>query len=307
LQPTRTAAFLCSKLRYHRVAVRAAEPVTVGRRTEASNMASADVEAKVFAQFKDQTPEFAGAPVTCSPGPNPPDFICVDETGYRIGVELSEWLDEDQIARERPQYRRESEFLEAINSREVSPPKHIGNICIFETEGLRLHANEAADFRKQLYAFISNLDDRWESMEDHDDPQGADIHDFDGYPLLQKYLAAMNCRSQRWFETHDGNEWIVFMNHGGAYSPESAVNALKVTLARKTQKYATLHDDQRLTKLFLLIYYDQGFHYNTPFDAPGYGFDEIAVELAALAAIDHGVFEGIWLFIPATGDIAKLY
>jgi len=116
-------------------------------------MASAQVEQMVFDAFTRICPNFAGRQVTCSPGANPPDFLCVDSAGARIGVELSEWLDEDQIARERPQYQVEEQFLEVIQSRKVQPPAQIGAIWIFENEGRRLQSNEASGFRDQLYRF----------------------------------------------------------------------------------------------------------------------------------------------------------
>lgn len=269
-------------------------------------MASAQAEAEVFAAFTAQLPNFTGAAVTCSPGPNPPDFICTDAAGDRIGVELSEWLDEEQIARERPQYRRERQFLTAISSREVTPPQNVGHVCLFETEGVWLKNADAAEFRSQLYAFINDLDAKWHTLEDHDDPQGADIHDFTGYPQLQKYLIAITCRSHKWFHTSEGSEWIVFMNHGGAYTPDTAVEALEQTLAKKTAKYQNLLADANLSKLYLLIYYDQGFHYNSPFDAPDYGFNEIAAHLSTVAQDNHGVFDGIFLFIPAKKQLAQV-
>jgi len=270
-------------------------------------MASAEVENKVFEQFTRQLPTFAGRPVTWAAGENPPDFLCTDNAGNRIGVELSEWLDETQIAQERPQYQREEEFLAVIRSRDEPPPKNIGNIWIFANENVRLSASEALEFRTQLYAFINDLDQRWSTIEDHDDPQGTDVDDFSGFPLLQKYLSGLMCWSQSRHHTYQGNEWIAFMNHGGGYSPDTAVEALERTLSRKTAKYSTLHADQRLAELYLLLYYDQGFHYNTPFDAPGHGFAEIARHLTNLAAQDHGVFQRIFLFIPATKDLARVY
>jgi hypothetical protein len=270
-------------------------------------MASADVEKKVFDQFTKQLPDFAGRPVQCAPGPNPPDFICTGRDGKRIGVELSEWLDETQISQERPQYQFEEEILRVIASRNEPPPQNIGNIWIFENEGVGLDRSEESEFRSQLYAFVRNLDRRWPTLEEPDDPQGVDIDDFTGYPMVQKYLSGMLCWSQARHRTYVGSEWIVFMNHGGGYSPDTAVEALDRTLSRKTAKYQTLHRDQNLAELYLLLYYDQGFHYNTPFEAPGHGFREIAQHLARIAERDHGVFQRIFLFIPATKDIAQVY
>ncbi len=270
-------------------------------------MSSANVEKKVFEQFTEQLPTFAGRPVKWAPGPNPPDFICTDSNGNRIGVELSEWLDESQISCERPRYQREREILLVIASRREPPPSNIGNIWIFRNEGVELTESHASEFRSQLYAFISDLDQRWSMIEDHDDPQGVHIDDFPGYPLVQKYLTGLVCWSQAHHRAYPGIDWIVFMNHGGAYSPETALEALERTLKRKTTKYQTLHAEQELAELYLLLYYDQGFHYNTPFDTPGHGFSQIVQHLSRLTVQEHGVFQRIFLFIPATRDLARVY
>ena len=270
-------------------------------------MASAAVELKVFNKFRDAFPKLGIHSFKCAPGPNPPDFICVAAGGARIGVELSEWLDEQQIAHQRPQYQREHEFLRLIDSRSVEPPTNIGNIWVFEHEGIRLRPADSEEFKKQLYAFVRELDRRWSDLEGHDDSQGLDVDTFPSYPMVAKYLGSLRCWSQATFRTHAGNEWMSFMPHGGGYDEESAFDALKESLARKTAMYTTLHKDQNLAELHLLLYYDQGFLYNTPFDVPDWGFNEIAAALANVAAQNHGVFDHIYLFILETGDLAVIY
>ena len=272
-------------------------------------MGSAEIEKKIFEQFLAQLPNFASRPVAFEVGPDPPDFICSDAGGARIGVELSEWIDEDQIAHERPQYQLEEEFLKVINSRAENPPSNIGLVRIFEKTGMRLKHADAARFRTELYEFIKDLNECWTALEDHDSPQGVDIDDdqFSSYPLLQKYLIGLICQSQVWQQAHVGNEWIAFTNHGGAYSPDTALKALERALARKTAKYRGLHSQLKLAELHLLLYYDQGFHYNSPFDAPGHGFREVVRHLRDVAMSDHGVFDRIFLFIPATRQVARIY
>jgi hypothetical protein len=67
-------------------------------------------------------------------------------------------------------------------------------------------------------------------------------------------------------------------------------------LNKKTSKYHDLHRRQSLDELYLVIYYDQGWFYNTPFAAPGIGFRQIAEIAAQVAADNHGVFQKIFLF-----------
>lgn len=54
-------------------------------------------EKLVFKAFREAAPNFAGRAVTCDEGPDPPDFVCLDSVGKRVGVELGEWLKEAQV------------------------------------------------------------------------------------------------------------------------------------------------------------------------------------------------------------------
>ena len=55
-------------------------------------------EAGIFASFLDAAPDFAGARIAnwIHNRNDSPDILCTDSTGSRIGVEMTEWLDEEQ-------------------------------------------------------------------------------------------------------------------------------------------------------------------------------------------------------------------
>lgn len=272
-------------------------------------MASPEIEKKVFDQFITISPTFAGRPVTCSIGANPPDILCIDSGGQRIGVEMSEWVDEEQIAREKPQYQREEALLKVIDSKSVPPPKNIGVVTFFEQEGLRLRPSDAKQFRDELYAFIVELDDHWQMLDGYDERPGVDLsnEDFAGYPTLARYTQSLGCVSQQYEPSQRGDEWISFMSHGGAYNPDTALDAAITALQKKTNMYATLKADANVGELCLLLYYDQGWAYNTPFTTPNFGLAQIAEGLRAIAESDHGQFERIFVFIPATKEVADIY
>lgn len=268
-------------------------------------MASPAVEQKVFDAFVALRPNFAGRPVQCARGANPPDFTCVDSGGAQIGVELSEWLHETQIARERPRYQLEREYRQAIDSRRVSPPANIGGIWLWARR--RLSRSDERRFCTELYALVSQLDSNWTQVRDHDNPHGAVIRDFSGYPIVAKYLSSLMCWSHLHRTAQLGHEWITFMPHGGAHGIQPAIQALEFSLQRKTAMYATLKSNAGLAELHLLLYYDQGWAFNTPFDAPGFGFREIASHLKQVASADHGAFDRIFLFIPAKQQLETIY
>lgn len=94
---------------------------------------------------------------------------------------------------------------------------------------------------------------------------------------------------------------------GAAYSPDDALQAAVAALQKKVAMYTTLKDDEHLDELYLLLYYDQGWAYNTPFHTPTFGFPDIANTMREIAAHNHGQFDKIFLFIPATSDVAQIY
>ena len=271
-------------------------------------MANPDVEEKVFNRFTALAANFADEHVTCRLGNNPPDILCTHEA-RRIGIELSEWIDEAQIANEKPQYQREEEFLNVIDSRHETPPTHIGRIIFFEQDGIRLQQRDAQQFRHELYAFIKDIDQRWHTFDGHDEQPGVDFDDgdFAQYATLARYTHSVECTAQQYNPSNPGDEWIMFMAHGGAYAPDDALQAAIATLEKKTSKYATLKADEHLDDLYLLLYYDQGWAYNTPYHTPTFGFNDIANALRTVATNDHGQFDKIFLFIPETDEIAQIY
>ncbi len=73
-------------------------------------------------------PDFAGGAVVWFPGNDPPDILCIDPVGKRIGVELVEWLNEEQIRTSVEEQRLESSYLDAIRSQDVHPPENTGTL-----------------------------------------------------------------------------------------------------------------------------------------------------------------------------------
>jgi hypothetical protein len=54
-------------------------------------------EKAIFDYFESKNLNFAGRKVTSVVGKDPPDILCTDDLGKRIGVELGEWVNADQI------------------------------------------------------------------------------------------------------------------------------------------------------------------------------------------------------------------
>lgn len=250
----------------------------------------------IFDAFHRVRPDFAGCPINWKLGANPPDIICTDDEGKRVGIELVEWLSEEQIKAFKTREKVEESFLETIRSQEIPPPSNIGLIWLSTQSAAPLRQADAEGFRKELRSLIERVNSDWEKNEGSRSPQGYSYQDFSSSPILDQYLGSLRFWPRSQFNTFLGMRWVRFPNHTDAYTPQDAVDALLKVIGKKTSKYRGLHQQESLDELYLLLYYDQGWIYNTPFNAPEFGFREIAEIAARAAANNHGVFQKIFLF-----------
>lgn len=248
-------------------------------------------ERAIFEAFVRFVPNFAGRPVDWGNGADPPDVLC-HSNGIRIGIELAEWLDQWHIANGKKQEREDDSYRPVLRQAVEIPLRHITEIWMVPSRYLQ--PSDAAPFARELFAFVRELDACWPQRDDADDPQGCDIEDFSGYSTLTKYLAGLECYGTR--RPSPAREWLNMYGVGAAYDPDDAVQALQSVLAKKCAKYETLRSDQQLDELYLLLYYDQGWQYNPPYESPDWGFGDVVRSLRAAAATMHGRFDRIFLF-----------
>ena len=267
-------------------------------------------ERAIFESFYRNKPDFAGRLIEWEEGTDPPDVICLDKEGKRLGVELAEWLNEEQMKASKLRERIEESFLKVIQSQNVVPPSKIGMIWLNTKPNTQLKESDAENFCNEIYAFIEKVNSDSSNNKDFDSPQGFSVQDFSGYSFLDRYLEDLHFFSRVYFaETSLGIPWIRFQESAGPYTPPDAVNALLKILDKKISKYQNLHQEQNLDELYLLIFYDQGLLHNTPFIAPGFGFQQI-VEIANREAnINPGFFQKIFLFnsIYPNQEVAELW
>jgi hypothetical protein len=77
-------------------------------------------EAPNFEAFLRACPSFAGRAIASIEwGGDPPDILCLDMAGVRIGIELVQWVNQQQIARSRRQEQLENSYRGVIRSWEV--------------------------------------------------------------------------------------------------------------------------------------------------------------------------------------------
>jgi len=264
-------------------------------------------ELRIFASFIRGLADFAGRPVSCGNGADPPDFLCTDNEGRRIGIELGEWLNQQQMAANRAREEEEDSFIAVIESQNEEPPGHVGFVQLQRKESARLLPRDEASFRAELFECIRHVDARWPENPEWHEPMGYRCSDLSRYPTIEKHMSSVDFWPRTRVDSFWGLAWIAFPSRGGAYTPKDAVDALLVLLEKKTAKYQNLHEAQNLDELYLVAYYDQGLIYNTPYFASGFDFGDSCRLARAKIAQNPGVFQKVFLFEATASNVVHLW
>ncbi len=270
-------------------------------------------EKLIFDSFLKVCPDFAGelmlewdvvehwyAEHALEPPPHPfdkrPDVIAVTASGRSIGVELKSWVNREQITTARKQERIQENILKAIGEQPPNETEHIGYLWL-SAKQVRFDQQDAASFREQMLSLIKQVDSTWSKKPVWQKEHGDHVSDLSDFPILQKYLKGVRFHpaSRDRFEIR----WIRFPSPGGAYSPNEMLETLSGSLIghRSDERYKDLKAISRLDEVYLLVHYDfKAFAYNTPFDAPNFGFKEAAKFASAALDGNGGYFDRIFLF-----------
>lgn len=274
-------------------------------------------ESTAWTGFLTSAPRFAGEDIAdWADGPDPPDVLCTGATGKVIGVELTKWVEHDQVEGGRGRELLENSYLKIIRSENEARPDHIGRVFLYD-RSLRIKQKDAPHFRSQLFDFLACENAKpepswnpefsipvgyWDTVRSWNTPQGAPISDFSSYPMLGKYL------EKAWIYPRESREelpaslpWILFETPGGAYSPRWMVQAAIDRIQAKIRMYQ--NDDIRarhsLSEFVLLCYYcDEALLHNTPIHAVEFGFQQLAANVKQALSTEPNVFDRIFLFHP---------
>jgi hypothetical protein len=268
-------------------------------------------EKLIFDSFLKACPDFAGEPIAgwdvveewyskrgLQPPPHPfdkrPDVIALTASGKRIGVELKSWVNREEITEARKQERIQDNILKAIGEQPPNPTQHIGYVWLSAKQE-RFDQGEAANFRQQMFALIEQLDNARRQKPDWDQDLFENVHDFPNFPILGKYLNAVEFHPRPRLDIH----WIQFPSGGGPYAPNDMLGTLSTALLghRSDERYEDLKQQVGLDEVYLLVHYDfKAFAYNTPFDAPNFGFKEATDFAAKVLDGDGGYLDRVFLF-----------
>src|SRR5579864_3104231 len=140
---------------------------------------------------------FAGAAVTDwrQPAQDPPDVEADLADGRRVAVELTSWLDESQIGREKKVEMMEASFRDAIQPEPPNETDHI--FLVWLAPKRRMPSVDRAEFRSELLVLIEAIDKHWDIIPESDSPQGFEWMDFTKYPTLEKHLVSLDIHPRR--------------------------------------------------------------------------------------------------------------
>ena len=259
-------------------------------------------EKEVFNSFVSANPLFAGAEITSwlQPEKDWPDVECNLVDGRKIGVELTSWLSKRQIGRAKRSEMLEAPILDAIRPEPSNETDHISALWMFPKR--RMLPRDAASFRTEVLRLTESIDRRWDSEKVWHAPQGFLWKDFKAYPILRKYLEAIDIHPRipgLAISMEKGSAgWLGFAPTGGGYSPDRMVNVLCDRVRAKISKYAD--KPPGVDEFYLLVHYDKAQQYNTRLEGIDYEFPEAIERATATIGRSVGVFDKIFVYVPIT-------
>src|SRR5439155_11295752 len=253
-------------------------------------------EKALFAAFLEVAPDFAGERLAEWHQPDDerefPDIKGVSVSGKKIGVEIGEWLNEEEIQAAKQKERLEEGFLNVIGDQGPNPTQHIRYVWLRPKS--RIAQADGPTFREQLFACILECDRRWPNERYWKAGHQLVGDELAAYPLLAKYLNAIKL----WPAENGGKwekNWITFPMRGGFFDRETMLKPLRELVTEKIGHYAA--ERTGFGDLSLLVIYNLAAIYNSPAETPFHTFDDAAVELKQLIAQNRGPFDRVFLYI----------
>jgi hypothetical protein len=256
-----------------------------------------DNERALFSLFLELEPEFAGEPLAGWNQPEDesdfPDIRAKSVSGRSVGVEIGEWLNEDEMQAAMRKERTEAAFLAAIGDQGINPTQNIRYVWLHPKPKGRIALADAQAFREQCFAFVRECDQRWPNERYWQAGAVFSALELSPYPMLARYLSGIKL----WPARGEGKwerEWITFPARGGFFDQETMLGPLRELVREKIAHYGanTGFDD-----LSLLVIYNQACMYNSPAETPLHSYEDAVAELKRLFAQNRGAFDRVFLYI----------
>lgn len=255
-----------------------------------------DHERVMFEHFLKVEPEFCGEAIREWYQPEDerdfPDIKATTTTGRNVGIEIGEWLNEQEMAEAKRKERREDGILGALGDLGENPTKHVRSVWLHPKEKARISEADAAVCRAQLVECILAEDRKW--TEARRAPEVLSGDGFAAYPLVGKYFDAVKLFAaggrDKW-----KTDWITFPLLGRVFGKETMFKPLRELVSDKTRHYSSARTG--FDSMTLLIVYNRAAIYNSPADTPMHTYEQAAAELRSVIDENRGPFDRAFLFI----------
>jgi hypothetical protein len=264
-----------------------------------------DHEKAIFEDFLRVLPNFAGEPIhgeAKQPADENefPDVFCTTVSGKRIGVELGEWFNEQEMRTAKSMERIQNSILDAIGPQRSNETDNIYAVWPKPKVKAHIKSEDKIAFGKEIYECIAEVDKRWGSDGFQYGAQGyeAQTKDLKHFPHLAKYLTAIQFFPNGYVEKRTGSRgrnWIIFPPRGGWYSEDTMLQPLLELLAKKQNRYGTCGTG--FDRLCLVVYYNRAVIYNSPVEALNFKFDDAVQVAKQFIGVDPKPFDAIFLFL----------
>lgn len=166
-----------------------------------------------------------------------------------------------------------------------------------------MRPEQVSQFRDELYEFLA----RENSLSDPewDQPLGAAVRNFVGFPVIEEYLDSVWIFPRRELERlQSGHAWINFENSGALDAPSWMLGAVLDRILAKVADYehCNLQLQHALDELHLVCCYnEQALLAHAAPEVLRFDFAAFVLRVGRALANEHGVFDRIFLFNPYEG------
>jgi hypothetical protein len=226
-------------------------------------------------------PAFLNGAVVQAADADPPDFLATCSDGGKIGLELTSWLNSDQVREGRGRECMRGDLLKAIDEQNHSRPKNFGFAVIMPQWGAKIKKDDYQGLCTEFHSAVQEIDARWKALRrKHWRPLRAEerfdyetyLTDLEGYSTLRRYVSSI------WFAeaietnaTRIEESWVSVEQDGALYNRMWSIQALKTAIEAKFDLYEKPNtkahlEAQNLDKFYLLVHTDPDrSSYNTPY------------------------------------------
>ena len=283
-------------------------------------MTKREFEKAIFENFNKVNPGFAGRAIKRWYQPEDedsfPDVICELTSCERVGVELTEWLREDEMETAKRLEAIEASFRDAIGEQGGNETENIYNVWLKPKRGI--NANAAQRFRRELWQCIKDVDSRWPTEKFWQTSRGyeATHDDLKSYPGLMKYLDSIRFNPSwsygdwppRRIEKASwplGLPWIDVRPEFRWFAFETMLQALFTILDAKLTHYG--NSGVGFDRLCLIVHYDLALRYDRPVETPFLSLEKIAERARCYVEKVAGPFQDVFLFrAVGSGQVIKI-